>query len=47
MQRALEESLHSFNEREKDINEQQFVDEAIKTSIDEFMEAEEEKLILD
>ncbi|EAR85579.1 OTU-like cysteine protease (macronuclear) [Tetrahymena thermophila SB210] len=47
MERALEESLQLFEESEKANNEQQFVDIAIKSSIDAFMEAEEEKLIIE
>lgn len=47
MERALEESLSLFKDRETQSDEMEFIDVAIKSSIDAFMEAEEEKLILD
>ena len=47
MESAMEESLRSFEESEKDRNEQQVVDIAIKTSIDAFMEDQEDKLIVE
>ena len=43
----MEESLTSFEEGEKNRNEQQVVDIAIKTSIDAFMEDQEDKLIVE
>ena len=43
----MEESLRSFEDSEKDRNEQQVVDIAIKTSIDAFMEDQEDKLIVE
>lgn len=47
MEQALEESMNMFNESEKAIGDREFIEEGIKSSIDEFMSQAEENLILD